>query len=793
MTTVADPSRFQQSGTLEDRIDWVPLFVLPTGLAIATFAAATPWLHAFRAPAQAGLLVTASVVPVAVTFVLAGLLRRPAAVSYGASAAGLGVLLALVSGLHIGSLETQLAQVPDRLITETLPVSGSPVVLAPVLALTWLCGAAAAELAYRGRRQGAASRTALVVPVVSFVVAYSVAAASPSRDSVAGAVLLVALALTAFGQQEVDGPEARRRRVNVGWLGGTAVLAAVLTAVIPSLGALSGKPASLNKPAPITSSVIVDPVGATATLRDGNPSARAFRILQVTSDRPVTGYISSAVLDDFDGSQWTFDSTFEPTGGRVPSSTGASPGVGVETVDLRETVESALPGGLLPGLDRPVFVRGSPIAADRLTAMILPRRVALGSTFEVTSTTPVTTLLGTPTVDGIDTSAGPSSGGATNPDLALPPNSSAAMSASLRFVSRLTGARPAPTVAFLQTMLDALRSNERQLSPYAPGPSGQSPSGQNPGSGAASPPATTGGGAGHLGGTSLSEVINAITVDRSATPEQFATFFALVARYIGVPARIATGFRFNQGSAGLPVPAGTHQVDNRQAWTWVEIPVSGRGWVVTDPTPDTLTGAAAPAPEQAQAVPTTLAPNKADAVPRNAASGGHAIAKPVHPHSRSSGGLRTWPLAVIAGVGLLALVALLGPGMAAARRYLRSRRRRSNDPALLAAGAWLELLDGLDRAGMAVNPGSTSCEITTDAVRHFGSDVDSLLVEVAMAADRALFSTLDPPNPDEAARAWDTQRQVTREVLRGLDRRQRARALVSVGSSPRRPQSEAGP
>ena len=38
-------------------------------------------------------------------------------------------------------------------------------------------------------------------------------------------------------------------------------------------------------------------------------------------------------------------------------------------------------------------------------------------------------------------------------------------------------------------------------------------------------------------------MINAVTVDRAATPEQFATFYAVVARYLGVPARLVTGFR----------------------------------------------------------------------------------------------------------------------------------------------------------------------------------------------------------------------------------------------------------
>ncbi len=67
---------------------------------------------------------------------------------------------------------------------------------------------------------------------------------------------------------------------------------------------------------------------------------------------------------------------------------------------------------------------------------------------------------------------------------------------------------------------------------------------------------------------------------------------------------------------------------NRQAWTWVEIPVAGLGWVVADPTPDAVIGLAAPPPEAVQATPTTLPPPQANAVPRSEITGGHAVAKP---------------------------------------------------------------------------------------------------------------------------------------------------------------------
>ena len=290
-----------------------------------------------------------------------------------------------------------------------------------------------------------------------------------------------------------------------------------------------------------------------------------------------------------------------------------------------------------------------------------------------------------------------------------------------------------------------------------------------------------------IGGTSLSAAINAVTVNRRATPEQFATLVAMVARYLGVPARVVTGFRVAPTSAGYAIGPGSYQVTNRQAWAWVEIPVAGLGWVVVDPTPDTTTGVSTPPPEQAQAPPTTLAPRQANAVPRSEITGGHPLAPratvkvPGHHH------IPVWLTALIALFGVLAILAMAGPGLAAARRAGRRRSRRSEDPAELAVGAWLELLDGLDQAGMATAPGSTTAEVASEAAIHFSSDIAGPVSLVGSVADRAMFSPARPPDTASAESAWETQRALRRRIHSGLDRRQRIRAVLSVGSSARRP------
>lgn len=780
---------------------------IPSGLSLATFAAVLPWVHAFRIGGAVALLLLAAVLSVAVTATVAGRLRRPAGVSYGASAAGLVALLVAGTGLHVGSVLHALADVPDRLITETLPLNGPVSMLAPVIVLTWLCGATCAELVYRASRRSALGDVALVVPVVLFVFGYAVTASAPGRDRVAGGLLLVGLVFVALARHDLLGssvvasaappdfggfdpddaavsPPARRLLIE-GSIAATVALAVVLTLIVAGTDVLSGKPATLNKAPPVAASVIDDPVGATSSMRDGDPSLHPFPVMRIVTDRPAPGYLSAALLDNFDGSQWTFNATFKPTGERIPTPPGGVPLIGGETVEASEAVESALPFALLPALDRPVSVRGSPAVVDASTGMILPVRPGRGSTFRVVSEVPAATLAGVPTADGIAVAAGTLPGTAS-PDLAIPPDSSTALETAIRFVGNVTGARPAPTVAFLQRMLLAVHTQERRLSPYAP----VSPTGSQPGQSSTSVPVSSstvaGSNAGHLEGTSLSEVINAVTINRTATPEQFATFMALVARDLGVPARIATGFRVASGSARETVPAGAYQVDNRQAWTWVEIPVSGMGWVAADPTPDAVTGVAAPPPEEAQATPTTV-PNKAIAVPKNATTGGHAIAKPARIHIHSGSGFPAWLISLIAAGAAVVVLLVGGPGQSGIRRRLRRRARHSTDPTLLAAGAWLELLDGLDRAGMQVPRSSTSAEIATEAAAHFGAVIRQQVAEVAEVADRSLYSTQNPPPFDDAVRVWSAQRDLTREILDGLDRRQRARALMAVGSSPRRP------
>lgn len=62
--------------------------------------------------------------------------------------------------------------------------------------------------------------------------------------------------------------------------------------------------------------------------------------------------------------------------------------------------------------------------------------------------------------------------------------------------------------------------------------------------------------------------------------EHYASAEVVMLRSLGIPARVATGFR-----NGSPTEDGERLIRGRDAHAWVEVHVEGRGWVTVDPTP----------------------------------------------------------------------------------------------------------------------------------------------------------------------------------------------------------------
>lgn len=287
--------------------------------------------------------------------------------------------------------------------------------------------------------------------------------------------------------------------------------------------------------------------------------------------------------------------------------------------------------------------------------------------------------------------------------------------------------------------------------------------------------------AGHSGDA----LVNFLFESRTGYCEQFAAAFAVMARTLGIPSRVAVGF-----IPGTPQGDGSFTVTSADAHAWPEVWIEPFGWVAFEPTPGrgnpapgdhtgtASEGAVPPPPPEASV--TTVAP--ADAPPAEEPDTPTTVT-PGEGGGESEGGGSPWAgrfVAAAAGV-LLALV------LGVAARLAQRRRSRHGGPdrgapheAVL--GAWEYVVDELRLDGLALGDSLTPGEIATTAGRHDPATA-AAMAELRSLVDVAAYSPAEPAR-DDARHAWRNARAVTALLERddGLPERVR-RAL---GVSPRR-------
>ncbi len=281
---------------------------------------------------------------------------------------------------------------------------------------------------------------------------------------------------------------------------------------------------------------------------------------------------------------------------------------------------------------------------------------------------------------------------------------------------------------------------------------------------------------------------------------QFASTFAVMARSLGIPARVAVGF-----TPGTRDATGVYHVTNDEAHAWPEVYLSGIGWTdLFDPTPrSTQPGASAlpndppsPAPGTAtpQPTPTTVAP--APTAPSGSSGGGGSGGSPPAPRGRvsisaptsgRSGATSTWAwVGLVAGVLVLAAIAtVVVASMRKTRR--RARRRAAALPAEQVAGAWAEALDGLADAGVAWPSALTPLEVAGGLSGPVGPEVTPPLRSLAGRYTAARFGAA-PPDAAAVDAAWHDADEVHRSLVRGLRVPSRVRARLRVRGVPRQPE-----
>ncbi len=249
---------------------------------------------------------------------------------------------------------------------------------------------------------------------------------------------------------------------------------------------------------------------------------------------------------------------------------------------------------------------------------------------------------------------------------------------------------------------------------------------------------------------------------KRGTSEQFAASYVVLARIVGIPARLAVGYRGPQASGD-----GRVVVRNRDVLAWPEVAVTGVGWVPLDPA-----GAAGGAASAGSRLAQVTAQARAGLPPPD----GKLPDPPLPDPSPvpEPGPVIDWvalALWVVAGLLALFVVGVIAVPVVKVVRTWR-RRRLTGAPGVVAA--WWEARDLLRAYGTRVTPGMTAREL---AAVSEGPVVDNLN-RLAGRLDTALWSGAGADDGDVAA-AWTA----VREIRRTLARRpvgERVRAVFAV-------------
>jgi protein-glutamine gamma-glutamyltransferase len=265
-------------------------------------------------------------------------------------------------------------------------------------------------------------------------------------------------------------------------------------------------------------------------------------------------------------------------------------------------------------------------------------------------------------------------------------------------------------------------------------------------------------------GTGWPQLRTFLIDDKRGTTAQFAAAYVALARIIGLPARVAVGYRASGAGEDVVVRRG-------DAFAWPEVAVEGVGWVPLDP---------APAPSGARARSRGLA--EATAQARDNLPPQEDVRDPeLREEESDEGGSGAGPgfslpmTAILVVVAALAVLWLLGVPLA---KLLRGWRRRRRPGARSVVGAWAEARDRLRAHGVPFAAGMTVRDLAGAARPVVDQSVVTGLHELARSVDVALWSR-SGPSPSTVDEAWSA----VRALRRGLARRPlpaRLRAALNV-------------
>ena len=753
----------------------VPYALLPLAL-VACMLASAPWLRAFPSDVIAVPLFGAAALSVLAPVVTVGVgVRR---LWVGALIDVLlfvfyELLVALREPVGFADLYSGIVHGPSQILSFALPLVSPRTLLVAPVALCWLAGAVVGECIARGWQT--------VLPYVTVLATFGLTYAGTARaitsstdgrryDTLLGGVLLLVLLLLRTAQAWVSQNESSDSTQPDGVLPlrGLAVGAAVAVGIAAAAAgavqasSFAGQPATPARVPPLDQSHPLTPIAFVGELRPTNPRSPGQELFKVSVDRATSNYVALANVDYYDGDSWSFSRTFRPSGGVIPADPDPAmrpPGPPVtQQYTIARGAMTSVPW--MPHLDRVEQVTGVSVDIDGTSGMVVPAGAFRSAdAYSVVSSVTMRNFMQLGRTALVGTSA-------AQVDTSLANGLAAPLGALVGSLAQETGTSSDAPIPFLQAVTRDFRAHAG----LAGAPPTSLPSQSRSASPSASPTPSA-----HTGGTTFADVLASIRGSHSGTPEQFATLTALLARRLGVPARVVTGFRVPPAQGETTLAAGTYHVTTADAWTWVEIPVRGLGWVVLDPSPGTYAGQTPSNVAASPSVSPSPRPSQ-NAQLTHSNNGGHAVA----PSSRTphATGMSVGELIGIVLVSLwfaltLVLVVLL------ARKGLRARRRRRlTDPRHRLLGAWHESLDLLVESGVPDLTYATSAEIVASTRARFGPEPAAEMDFLGTAANVAIFSPAAAVGDAQAEAAWRAQVALSRAVRRRLGWRERLGARL---------------
>jgi transglutaminase-like putative cysteine protease len=258
--------------------------------------------------------------------------------------------------------------------------------------------------------------------------------------------------------------------------------------------------------------------------------------------------------------------------------------------------------------------------------------------------------------------------------------------------------------------------------------------------------------------------------------EQFAGAYAVLARLVGLPSRVAVGF--TPGDLGAD---GLYHVRDEHAHAWPEVYLQGHGWVAFEPTP----GRGAPGAEDYTGVPeaqeTADPATTATTAPSTATTGAEDAPGPGDPPETPEGdeGTATGPSApgkpsllrrVLTALGAVAVAAVAwGVGIPLLVRRRRARRHATAaTPSAQVLACWEDAHHALAQAGLARRPAETLREYAARVARSPAIGPAGALALAELARDTAAASYAGAELAPEVA---DRARGAANRVVLARDER----------------------